>query len=78
MRVDAHVHAFPDRLALAVRQHLNRASRLKAGPLVADVAQSVRRAGFAAADPLLPYAHRAGVADSLNAWSAAAAGASRG
>ncbi|MHB8573842.1 MAG: amidohydrolase family protein [Dehalococcoidia bacterium] len=71
MLVDAHVHAFPDRLALAVRARLNRDGRLQAGPLVADVADAVRNAGFDAAW-LLPYAHRAGVAASLNEWSAGA------
>ena len=71
LRVDAHVHAFPDRLALAVREHLNREGRLQAGPLVADVAAGVEAAGFDAAW-MLPYAHRAGVAASANEWSASA------
>ena len=70
-RIDAHVHGFPDRLALAVRQHLNRAGRLQAGPLLSDVAAQVRADGFDAAW-LLPYAHKGGVAESVNEWSAAA------
>ncbi|MGD9890891.1 MAG: amidohydrolase family protein [Dehalococcoidia bacterium] len=68
-RVDAHVHGFPDRLALAVRNHLNRAGGLRAGPLLADVAGTVTAEGFDAAW-LLPYAHREGVAASINEWSA--------
>jgi uncharacterized protein len=70
-RVDAHVHGFPDRLALAVRHHLNRTGRLHAGVLLPAVAHQVRAAGFDAAW-LLPYAHKAGVAASVNDWSAAA------
>jgi hypothetical protein len=38
-RVDAHVHGFPDRLALAVRHRLNGAGRLQTGALLPDVAQ---------------------------------------
>ncbi len=68
-RIDTHVHAFPDRLALAVREALNRAGSLRAGPLLFDVAQGVRDAGFDAAW-ILPYAHRAGIAESVNEWSA--------
>jgi predicted TIM-barrel fold metal-dependent hydrolase len=67
--VDAHVHGFPDRLALAVRAHLDRGGRLRDGVLVADVARSVAEAGFDQAW-LLPYAHKAGVAASINEWSA--------
>lgn len=70
-RIDAHVHGFPDRLALAVRQRLNRDGRLQAGPLLSEVAAQMRADGFDAAW-LLPYAHKAGVAESVNAWSAAA------
>jgi predicted TIM-barrel fold metal-dependent hydrolase len=68
-RVDAHVHGFPDRLALAVRHHLNRSGHLHGGVLLADVARSVAAHRFDAAW-LLPYAHKAGVAASINAWSA--------
>ena len=70
-RIDAHVHGFPERLALAVRNKLNRDGVLTAGPLLAEVAASVTAQGFDAAW-LLPYAHRAGVAESVNEWSAAA------
>jgi len=69
-RVDAHVHAFPDRLALAVRSHLDRGGVLTAEPLLAGVAEQVRTERFDAAW-ILPYAHRAGVAESVNEWSAA-------
>jgi predicted TIM-barrel fold metal-dependent hydrolase len=68
-RIDAHVHGFPDRLALAVRNHLNRAGGLRAGVLLTDVATVVADQGFDAAW-LLPYAHREGVAASINEWSA--------
>lgn len=68
-RVDAHVHAFPDRLALAVRGSLNSSGALTGGVLLPDVAQLVRDAGFDAAW-ILPYAHRAGIAESVNEWSA--------
>jgi hypothetical protein len=68
-RVDAHVHAFPDRLATAVRERLGANGRLAGGFLLQDVAQSVRDAGFDRAW-VLPYAHRAGVAESVNEWSA--------
>jgi predicted TIM-barrel fold metal-dependent hydrolase len=69
-RVDSHVHAFPDRLAMAVREALNREGRLQGSPLLGDVANSVREQGFDAAW-VLPYAHKAGVAASVNEWSAA-------
>ena len=69
MRVDAHVHCFPERLALAVRERLGARGGLTAGPLLADVAESVRAEGFDRAW-ILPYAHRAGVAESVNEWSA--------
>jgi hypothetical protein len=72
--VDAHVHAFPDRLALAVRERLQRDGSLVGDPLLRGVARSVREAGFASAW-VLPYAHRAGVAESVNEWSASEAAA---
>jgi predicted TIM-barrel fold metal-dependent hydrolase len=68
-RVDAHVHAFPDRLALAVRGRLGANGQLTAGVLLQDVAHMVRAAGFGRAW-VLPYAHRAGIAVSVNEWSA--------
>ena len=68
-RIDAHVHAFPERLALAVRSRLGANGTLNAGALLADVAQGVLSAGFDSAW-VLPYAHRAGVAESANEWSA--------
>ncbi|MEX1103176.1 MAG: amidohydrolase family protein [Dehalococcoidia bacterium] len=74
LRVDAHVHAFPDRLALAVRERLNQRGGLEGSPLLAGVAERVRDAGFDRAW-ILPYAHRAGVAESINEWSADQVGA---
>ena len=68
-RIDAHVHAFPDRLALAVRARLSERSPLRAGPLLPEVAQKVREEGFDGAW-VLPYAHRPGVAESANEWMA--------
>ena len=68
-RIDAHVHAFPDRLALAVRNRLGANGRLEGGGLLPDVAALVRESGFDRAW-VLPYAHRAGVAESVNEWSA--------
>jgi uncharacterized protein len=70
LRIDSHVHAFPERLARAVRQRLNERGGLTASPLLADVAEHVRADGFDAAW-ILSYAHRAGVAESVNEWSAA-------
>jgi predicted TIM-barrel fold metal-dependent hydrolase len=69
-RIDAHVHAFPDRLALAVRGRLGANERLSGGVLLQDVATLVERSGFDRAW-VLPYAHRPGVAESANEWSAA-------
>lgn len=71
MLIDAHVHAFPERLALRVREALNRAGTLEASPLLPDLAASVRDEGFDSAW-VLPYAHREGIAEGLNEWSAAA------
>jgi len=68
-RVDAHVHAFPDRLALAVRNRLGARGGLEGSALLPEVAVLVRDAGFDRAW-VLPYAHRAGVAESVNEWSA--------
>jgi predicted TIM-barrel fold metal-dependent hydrolase len=68
-RIDAHVHAFPDRIALAVRNRLGATGRLEGGGLLPDVAALVRESGFARAW-VLPYAHRSGVAESVNEWSA--------
>lgn len=71
MRVDAHVHVFPDRLAQAVRNQLgqNPDAPLVDDPLLAGVAAAVHARGFDAAWAL-PYAHRPGVAESVNEWSA--------
>lgn len=68
-RIDAHTHGFPDRLAQAVRNFLNRAGGLRGGVLLDDLAGLVAAEGFDAAW-LLPYAHREGVAESINEWSA--------
>jgi predicted TIM-barrel fold metal-dependent hydrolase len=68
--IDAHVHAFPERLALAVRERLNQRGQLQGSPLLAHVAEGVLSGGFDGAW-ILPYAHRAGVARSVNEWSAA-------
>lgn len=69
-RIDAHVHAFPDRLATAVRERLNMNGALSGSPLLPAVAESVGAAGFDGAW-VLPYAHRPGVAETVNEWSAA-------
>jgi predicted TIM-barrel fold metal-dependent hydrolase len=69
LRVDSHVHAFPDRLALAVRERMNARGTLTGGVHIADVAVRVQDAGFDRAW-ILPYAHRPGVAESVNEWSA--------
>ena len=70
VRIDAHVHAFPERLAHAVRNALNGMGGLTDSPLLADVARKAQDDGFDAAW-VLPYAHRPGIAESLNVWSAA-------
>lgn len=67
------MHAFPERLALAVRARLDAGGRLTGSPLLADIAREVRDGGFDRAW-VLPYAHRAGVAESLNEWSASEVG----
>lgn len=69
-KVDAHVHGFPDKLAERVRVALNGSGLLSGGVLVGDVAGRVEGAGFDAAW-LLPYAHKAGVSEDVNEWSAA-------
>ena len=69
-RIDAHIHAFPDRLATAVRDRLNVNGMLSGSPLLPDLAASVRANGFGGAW-VLPYAHRPGVAEAVNEWSAA-------
>ncbi len=69
-RIDAHVHAFPERLALAVRNRLDPGGRFTDSPLLDPLGGRVRDAGFDRAW-ILPYAHRAGVAESLNEWVAA-------
>jgi predicted TIM-barrel fold metal-dependent hydrolase len=69
-RIDSHVHVFPDRLAAAVREALNRGGVLGDGYLLPEVAREVAAQGFDAAWAL-PYAHRAGVAESVNEWAAA-------
>lgn len=73
-RIDCHVHVFPDRLAQAVRNALQRDNLLHAGFLAHEVAQQVTDAGFDRAWAL-PYAHREGVAESVNEWSASELGA---
>ena len=67
--IDAHIHLFPERLAWAVRERLNGDGRLTSSPLVAGVAQGLLDGGFVSGW-VLPYAHRAGVAESINEWSA--------
>lgn len=64
------MHAFPERLALAVRARLDPNGRFSDSPLLGPVAEQVRAGGFDGAW-ILPYAHRAGVAESLNEWVAA-------
>lgn len=69
MLVDAHVHLFPDRLADAVRawfdqhawpiRHRQRADALVAQLLAAGVGRAVA----------LPYAHKPGMAEALNAFT---------
>lgn len=68
-RIDCHVHVFPERLAQAVRNALQRDNVLQAGFLAHEVAQQVTDAGFDRAWAL-PYAHREGVAEGVNEWSA--------
>ncbi len=72
--VDCHCHIMPDRLALAIRrffdERIGQGRLAYAGVLKDDVVRAERDAGvdrFWA----LPYAHKAGVAASLNEWMAA-------
>lgn len=73
MLVDAHCHIMPDRLARAIRKYFG---DLMGGGLLAyggvlkdDIVAAERDAG-AERFWALPYAHRAGVAESLNEWMA--------
>jgi predicted TIM-barrel fold metal-dependent hydrolase len=72
--VDAHCHIMPDRLATAIRRffddHMGWGRLAYPGVLKDDVVRAEREASverFWA----LPYAHKAGVAESLNEWMAA-------
>jgi predicted TIM-barrel fold metal-dependent hydrolase len=67
--IDAHVHLMPDRLMTAIRESLAEAAGWTFGhPTdLASIESALSAAGverFVA----LPYAHRAGVAEELNAW----------
>lgn len=53
-----------------MRARLDATGRLTSSPLLHDIAREVQAAGFDRAW-ILPYAHRAGVAQSLNEWVAA-------
>jgi hypothetical protein len=73
MLIDAHCHIMPDRLAHAIRRFyrdfMNEGALAYPGVVLPDVVQAQRDAktdGFWA----LPYAHKAGIAASLNAWMA--------
>ncbi len=73
MLIDAHCHIMPDRLAAAIRRFfddLGMTTLAYAGVTLPDVIQAQHEAGTAGFWAL-PYAHRAGVAGSLNAWMAA-------
>jgi hypothetical protein len=72
--VDSHCHIMPDRLVTAIRKyfddHMGWGRLAYAGVRKDDVVRAERAAGvdrFWA----LPYAHKAGVAQSLNEWMAA-------
>lgn len=67
--IDCHVHVFPERLASRVRQTLSRNGALTSGFLAHEVAAQVTQAGFDRAWAL-PYAHREGIAEGVNEWSA--------
>jgi predicted TIM-barrel fold metal-dependent hydrolase len=71
--VDTHCHNMPDRLALAIRRffddHKGWGALAYPSVLKDDIVRAEREAGvdrFWA----LPYAHKAGVAESLNEWMA--------
>jgi len=75
MLVDAHCHIMPERLARAIRRffdaHMGWGRLAYDGVLLDDVVRAQRDAGshrFWA----LPYAHKAGVAASVNEWMAEA------
>lgn len=73
MLVDAHCHIMPDRLATAIRKFFDDRMGWGAlaypGVLKDDIVRAEREAG-AERFWALPYAHRAGVAESLNDWMA--------
>jgi len=73
MLVDSHCHIMPDRLALAIRRffddHMGWGELAYPGVLKDDIVAAQRAAGtdrFWA----LPYAHKAGIAESINEWMA--------
>jgi len=72
--VDAHCHIMPDRLAQAIRrffdERMGGGQLAYAGVLKDDVVRAERAAGVVRFWAL-PYAHKAGVAASLNEWMAA-------
>jgi hypothetical protein len=67
--VDAHVHLMPDRLMRAIRDALTeRAGWRFEHPTDPEAVEAALAAAGVERFVALPYAHRPGVADELNAW----------
>jgi cysteine-rich repeat protein len=72
--VDSHCHIMPDRLAAAIRKFFDDRmgwGRLAYPRVLKDDVLAAQREAGTDAFWALPYAHRAGVAASLNEWTAA-------
>ncbi|MHB9286465.1 amidohydrolase family protein [Halobacteriales archaeon Cl-PHB] len=73
--VDAHVHLMPDRLMTAIREALGtEAGWSFAHPTDRDAMEEVLVDAGVEQYFALPYAHRPGIAEDLNAWVCEAAG----
>jgi predicted TIM-barrel fold metal-dependent hydrolase len=73
MLIDAHVHLFPDRLAQAIRDWFDRHAWNIIYRQTAEEALSLLLRGGVDRAVVLPYAHKPGMAEALNAFTAALA-----
>jgi predicted TIM-barrel fold metal-dependent hydrolase len=71
--IDVHVHLHPPRLAAAIHRHFAERSWLPAHPFDPGAVQATLAAHGVARFCCMSYAHRAGIARSINTWMAATA-----